>query len=241
MPEGRWIGHMTWSDLLFAHWPVAARELRAWVPGAMEIDEFDGSAWLGVVPFEMTNMYVRGLPPLPGLSRTLELNVRTYVLVDGAPGVYFFSLDAASWPAVIGARMVYHLNYLHARMSIERRGDRVGYASRRIHRGAAPAEFRAEYRAVGSPYISAPGSLEYFLTERYSLFADDRKGRLYRADIHHDRWPLQCAEASFELNTMAAPIGLELPSSAPLLHFAKELDVRVWRPHQLTNTGKYPV
>lgn len=233
MPGARWVGHMTWRDLLFAHWPVAAQDLRVHVPASIEIDEFDGSAWLAVVPFEMTDMYVRGLPPLPGLSRTLELNVRTYVRLNGVSGVYFFSLDASSLPAVIGARAVYHLNYLHARMSIKRDVDRVAYVSRRIHRGAPRAEFQGEYWPAGPVYVSVPGSLEYWLTERYALFADDSKGRLYRTDIQHARWPLQRAEASFELNTMAAGLDVKIASSKPLLHFAKELDVVVWRPRRL--------
>lgn len=166
-PDRPWAGHMTWRDLLFAHWPVPARALRPSVPAALEIEEFDGTAWLAVVPFEMTDMHLRGLPSVPGLSRTLELNVRTYVRAGTVPGVWFFSLDAESRLAVLGARRLFHLNYLHARMEIEREGHGVArYTSRRIHRGARPANFAASYRPVSQPFLSLAGSLEHWLTER---------------------------------------------------------------------------
>jgi uncharacterized protein YqjF (DUF2071 family) len=196
----------------------------------MEIEEFDGTAWLGVIPFLMTNMRVRGLPPLPGLSRTLEINVRTYVVVDGKPGVYFFSLDAESLPAVIGARAIYRLNYQHARMRLSREGRRVQYESRRIHRGALPAEFRGTYGPNGSPYVPKPGTLEHWLTNRYTLFTAGGRGRIYRGDIHHGPWPLQPAGAEFEHNTMTTQIGITLPAAAPLLHYVECMAVLVWLP-----------
>lgn len=233
--EGRarpYVMHMTWRDLLFAHWPVAAAALRAHVPPQIEIDEFGGTAWIAVVPFLMTDIRLRGTPPVPGLSRTLELNVRTYVTVDGVPGVYFFSLDAESRPVVHGARALFHLSYFHARMGLRREGDRLNYESRRIHVGALPAEFRGVYWPVSELYVSEPGSLERWLTERYALFTVDRRSRVLRGDIHHERWPLQRAEAEFEHNTMTGQIGLELPGERPLLHYAKVLRVRVWLPQQ---------
>jgi hypothetical protein len=229
----RWTGHLTWRDLLFVHWPVGTSALRPHVPAQMEIDEFDGTAWIAVVPFAMTDMYVRGLPPLPGVSRTLELNVRTYVRVGGAAGVYFFSLDAASWLAVEGARAFYHLNYVHARMSLRREGERILYESRRTHRGAPPAEFRGSYWPCGEPSRPRPGSLEHWLTERYALFTVDGRGRLYRGDIHHEPWLLQPAEAEFERNLMMEQIGLAPPKEQPLLHFAKGLEVLVWWPERV--------
>ena len=237
-PGARWIGHLAWHDLLFAHWPVPAAALRPHVPPGLEIDEFDGSAWLGVIPFDMTSMYVRGLPPLPGLARTLELNVRTYVRLPPSQGVYFFSLDAANWLAVMGARATYHLNYRHARMSLVRRGGRILYVSRRIHRGAPAAEFRGVYSPTGPPFLSKPGSIEYWLTERYTMFGVDGRGRIHRGDIDHPRWMLQPAEAEFDLNAMTAQIGLELPHVPPLLHFSKSMDVHVWLPQRLGRTGE---
>ncbi len=230
-----WAGHMTWRNLLFAHWPMPARALRPQVPSGLDIGEFDGSAWIAIAPFAMTDMRLRGWPRLPGLSRTLELNVRTYVRFGGVSGVWFFSLDAESWPAVIGARALFHLNYLHARMSLRQEGHRYFYSSTRTHPGAPAASFRASYRPVGSPFQSVPGSIEHWLTERYALFAEDRSGTLYQGDIQHAPWPLQTAAADFEDNGMTAQLGVKLPSCMPLLHFAKVLDVRVWLPSRLSN------
>lgn len=232
--ERPWIGHMVWRDLLFAHWPVPARVLRPCVPGTLEIEEFEVTAWIGVVPFLMTGIRPRWLPPAPGWSRMLELNVRTYVRTGGVSGVWFFSLDIESWAAVAGARAVYHLNYFHARMAMERgAGGRIRYESRRAHRGAAGAEFRGEYRPVSDPYVAAAGSLEDWLTARFVLFAADRRGRIFRGDIDHAPWPLQRARAEFEHNTMGGQIGVVLSKAPELLHYSKAVRVRVWGPEQI--------
>jgi uncharacterized protein YqjF (DUF2071 family) len=229
-PDAPWIGHMTWRDLLFAHWPVPGSSLRRAVPPQFEIEEFDGSAWVAVVPFLMTGVRLRWMTPAPGLSRTLELNVRTYVRHGQNPGVYFFSLDAELWTAVIGARIAYGLPYFHARMRQSADGDLIRYESHRSHRGAPAASLIARYRPVSEPYLSRNGSLEHWLTERYALFTADRSGAVIRGDIHHAQWPLQRAEAEFEVNTMTAQIGLQLPQAGPLLHFAKRLEVIFWPP-----------
>ena len=194
--ERSWIGQMIWHDLLFAHWPVPASALRQHVPAQLEIEEFDGTAWLAIVPFLMTGVRLRWLPAFPYYSRTLELNVRTYVRHRDRPGVYFFSLDAERWILVQGARATFHLNYLHARMSLTRQpGDRINYQSLRIHPGAPPAAIRITYQPAGEPYLTKPGTLESWLTERYSLFADAPNGNLFRGDIHHARGVKLLAEA----------------------------------------------
>ena len=232
-PDRAWAGHMTWRSLLFAHWPVPASLLRRSVPDQFAIEEFDGSAWIAVAPFLMTGIRLRWMPGIPGLSRTLELNVRTYVRYGPDPGVYFFSLDAERWAAVIGARLTYHLPYFHARMGLSADGHHIQFESRRRHRGAPPADFKVRYRPTGEPYLSRPGSLEYWLTERYALFTTDQRGRVIRGDIHHAQWPLQRAEAEFELNTMTAPLGIEISRTQPLLHFARRLEVIVWPPKRV--------
>src|SRR5690606_38103898 len=118
-----WLGSMIWDDLLFEHWRVPRELLRPLVPSALEIDTFDGSAWIGVVPFLMRGVRLRGTPPLPWVSRFPELNVRTYVTFGGRPGVWFFSLDAAQPLAVWAARRSFHLDYRHAAMTCEREGE----------------------------------------------------------------------------------------------------------------------
>ncbi len=230
-PPTPWALHMSWHDLLFIHWPVPVESLRRLVPGPLDIDTFAGRAWIAVVPFRMTNVRPRGLPTLPWLSRFAELNVRTYVRPGGPDhgtgqgGVYFFSLDAANPVAVTAARRFFHLPYFRARMSNRHDDGWVRYRSDRTHRGAAPATFEGRYRPIGEPYLAAPGSLDAFLTERYCLYTLDRHGRLMQGNIHHDPWPLQPAEAHIATNTMLEPLGLEVPATAPLLHFAKRLGV----------------
>jgi uncharacterized protein YqjF (DUF2071 family) len=219
-----------WHDLLFAHWPVPVAQVRPRVPGALSIDTYDGEAWVGVVPFRMTNVRPRFTPPLPWLSAFAELNVRTYVTRDGRPGVYFFSLDAANPLAVAAARIWAHLAYFTADMSVQRDGAWVHYASRRTHPGAPPAELIASYRAIGPAAAPERGSLADWLTGRYALYSADRRGRLYRVEIDHAPWPLQPAEAEIQVNTMAAAQGIALPDRPPLLHFARRQDVRVWWP-----------
>ncbi len=237
LPKGSWALAMTWEDLLFAHWPVRVDALRPLVPPALELDTFDGSAWLGVVPFRMTGVRLRGLPAILGVSAFPELNVRTYVTAEGKPGVWFFSLDAASRVAVRTARAWFHLPYFDARMKSRREGEWVEYSSRRTHRGAPMADFAGRYGPVGGVFLSQKGSLEAFLTERYCLYAAKPAGssrkRIWRGEIHHAPWPLQPAEAEFESNTMTAPLGLRLPDTPPLLHFARRLDVLAWPPNSL--------
>lgn len=214
----------TWHDLLFAHWPVDEKLLRPLVPPELPLDTFNGQAWVAVAPFRMSRIRARGLPPMPGTSRFPELNVRTYVTYQGKPGVYFFSLDAGNLLAVWAARRFYHLPYFHAEMSTTQSGEEIIYSSRRK---SSPAELRAVYRPVAPVKLRQRGTLEHWLTERYCLYTVS-SGRIYRAEIHHAPWPLQDAEAKIELNTMGTAAGISLPSSSPLLHFARRLDVIIW-------------
>ena len=228
MPDRPWVMRQTWHDLLFAHWIVDASELLARVPSAFELDLFGGNAWLGIVPFHMTNVAPRWVPSLPWVSEFPELNVRTYVRVGDKPGVYFFSLDARSALAVQAARTLLNLPYHAASMTVSRAASVVDYRSSR--RSDPHAEFRATYAAVGAPFVAARGSLEYFLTERYCLYHVARQGSPYRLEIHHPPWSLQRAEAHVTRNTMAEVNGLSLQGSPQLLHFSKRQDAVAWLP-----------
>jgi uncharacterized protein YqjF (DUF2071 family) len=232
LPPGPWVMHQTWHDLLFAHWPVPVAMLRPLIPASLDIDTFDGTAWVGVVPFHMTGVRLRGTPPLPAIGAFPELNVRTYVLPRGEtekkPGVWFFSLDAGNPVAVAAARWSFHLPYFNARMSVAVNDEGVRYASHRTHRGAPPADLIATYRPIAPVSFSEPKTLAHWLTERYCLYTTNRRGRLFRGDIHHRQWPLQAAEAEFTTNTMAAAHSITLPDVAPLLHFARRQDVHCW-------------
>jgi uncharacterized protein YqjF (DUF2071 family) len=217
-----------WLDLLFAHWPLAPEAIAPLVPAPLQLDTFEGRAWVGVVPFRMRDVRSRLLPALPWLSAFPELNVRTYVRFGGKSGVYFFSLDAGNILAALGGRLAYRLPYFHARMSAQSTDGIVVYESRRLRPARRPATFVARYRPSGPAACAMPGSLADWLTARLCLFTVDRAGRCYRADIEHAPWPLQPAEAEIAVNTMALPAGIALPGTQPLLHFSLYQDVRVW-------------
>ncbi len=219
---------MRWERLLFAHWPVSAASLRPWMPAALELDLLDGQAWLGVVPFRMNCVRLRGLPPIPGTACFPELNVRTYVRHGGQSGVWFFSLDAANPLAVVLARSLYHLAYRHARMVCGEAGGTVDFSSFRTDRAFPDAHLLARYRPNGPVFQSQPGTPIHWLTERYSLFSSDKTGRLYQGRIAHARWALQNATVGLSINTMTQGLGFELTEAPPLVHYSDSIDVEAW-------------
>lgn len=231
MPSGSWIMLQKWHDLLFAHWALPPEQLRPLVPRELELDLWDGQGYVAVTPFWMSGVRPRGAPAPPLLHKFPELNVRTYVKYQGIPGVYFFSLDAGSRTAVWGARTFYHLPYYFASMAVRSEKEKFHYISSR-RQGPRPAEFRVRYWPTSPPRQREKGAIEHFLTERYCLYAVHR-GKLLRAYIHHVPWPLQDAEAEFEVNTVAHADGIQLPSTNPLLHFSRDLHVLVWWPEVL--------
>jgi uncharacterized protein YqjF (DUF2071 family) len=228
-PEGIPVMHQDWGKLLFMHWRINAGVLRPLIPGALEIDTFDGSAWVAVTPFTMWDIRALPplLPPLPGLSRMHELNVRTYVHLNGVPGVWFFSLDANSSIAVLTARTFFHLPYFNAEMELDQQSRTIVYASRRTETNAPAARLEATWK-IGEPLPeSEPGTLEFFLTERYCLYTA-HKDNVYRARIAHAPWPLQRAELVAFNSTMLEAQGLPTPDHAPLLHYAEAISVDIW-------------
>lgn len=228
VPQRRWTWRQSWHDLLFAHWPVSSALLRPLVPEGLEIQEFDGTSWLGVVPFRMSGVMRRPLPDVPWVSAFPELNVRLYVVRDGKPGVWFLSLDATNPLAVWAARRFFFLPYFRARISLRYEEDGIHYSSQR-----PGAEFLGQYRPTSDVYQAAPGTLEHWLTERYCLYARGPDGSLWRNEVHHLPWPLQAARATIERNTMLGAHGIAL-QGAPLLHFARRIDVVVWDGERLT-------
>jgi len=228
-----WIQAQTWLDLLFAHWPVPEEHLRRVVPPALPIDTFESCAWVGVTPFEVTALRIRGTPAISAISRFAETNVRTYVTVDGRPGIHFLSLDAASAIAVFAARATYRLPYFRARATLHRSGNEIAYAIQRVGHDAA---LRARYGPDGPAFRARPGSLEHFLAERYSLYTVSL-GWVLRADIDHPPWSLQPAQAHIEESTIARAAGIDLPAPPSLLHFATHQDVVIGPPRPVRRAG----
>jgi uncharacterized protein YqjF (DUF2071 family) len=225
LPDGPWLQGQTWCDLLFAHWRVPVERLRRVVPPRLPLHLYDDeSAWLGITPFVVKGLRLRGTPPLPWVSHFPELNVRTYVEIDGKPGIYFFSLDAGRRAAAIAARRTYRLPYHHARMKVNKVGARIAYESERIDSSGPPASFRASYGPVGP---RTDDRLARWLAERYRAYIVDEQQRPLRIDIHHPPWLLEPAEGKLEAQGMAGQIGIELEGD-PLLHFSARQDTLIW-------------
>ena len=224
---------MHWHDLLFMHYRVPVEQLRRLIPQPLEIDTFDGSAWIGIVPFRMTGVSPRFVPAVPWWSNFPELNVRTYVQIDGKAGVWFFSLDATNPLAVRFARRTFHLNYVDANISFDHKdmscdGTWITYKSTRTHKGEPPAKLNCEYRPIGTPYRAEPDSLEYFLTARYCLYCGNSAGKVFRGEIDHDPWDLQQAQAIVQENTMFNGLDIEPVDDKPILHYAQHVAAKAW-------------
>jgi uncharacterized protein len=218
---------MTWRDLLFAHWPFDPAVVRPLIPAGLELETWDGRAWIGVVPFRMTRVTAHWVPPVPGVSTLGEINVRTYVRRGARSGVWFFSLDATSWAAVHAARLGFALPYHRARIEAVPEGEGVRYRSARQPAGP---RFDAEYAPTGRVRTAEPGSLDAWLVNRPRLFAVRGGSRVERTEIDHPQWPLQDAAAEITDNTMLDPLGLRVGSERPHLLFARRVDVVAWPP-----------
>jgi hypothetical protein len=233
LPAGRWALTQRWNDLLFVHWPVPARIIEALLPEWLEADLYQGTAWLGVVPFWLDRVKVRGLPPFSGLHGFPDLTLRTYVRdrISGTAGFYCFSMDSSSLLTVAAARLVYRLPYHLAEMKMKARSERefVFYSRRRL---AHPETiFKARYRGLGPSRKQVevhPGSFESYMTERSCLFGTNRGGAPIRANLHYVPWPLEEAEAEIERNDLATAVGIELPQMEPVLHYSRRMAVYVW-------------
>ena len=226
LPDRPWFMGQTWRHLLFAHWPVDPDRLVEVVPSQLPLDVREGSAWIGVTPFGVEGLRLRRLPPAPIVSQFLEVNVLTYVTVDGKPGIYFLSLDASSRLAVAVARRTYRLPYFHSQISLDAHDGGFFFRSERVSKDGDPAELAIAYAPSGRR-LSQDDSMGRFLAERYCLYTLSEGGRIHRGDIHHPPWPLQEASGSVELNSMVSPYGLDL-SGDPILHFSERQDVVLW-------------
>jgi uncharacterized protein YqjF (DUF2071 family) len=238
-PAGRVVQRPGWHELTFLHWRVPVATLRPLVPPALEIDTFEGDAFVGLVPFTMTGVRPWWAPPLPGIDDFHETNVRTYVHHQGAsPGVWFFSLDAASLLAVTAARVIWRLPYHHARMTLERSEAGVRYASARKRPGPLPGTCRVSCRPLGEPAAARPGTLEHFLAERYLLYTAARRGGLLRGAVHHAPYPLQRAGIAECDETLLEAAGIARPAEAPLAHYASEVAVEIFALERVPGAGK---
>ena len=207
VPTAPWLIEQSWLDVLFAHYPLPLETVRARVPAALDLDTFDGRAWVSIAAFRIDPFRTRGIP---WETQFPELNLRTYVKLDGKPGVYFFSLDAAHNSAAVAARTLFRLNYYHASIRIVENAM-IEFTSRRLE--PPRADFSCNYRAAGAPLAILEGSLDYWLVERYCLYAVRGRGRVFRVDIHHLPWVLQPAEAQLTPGGLFTAAGLTPPET----------------------------
>lgn len=228
-PERFSIMRQRWAELLFLHWEVEPDNLRRLLPDGLELDLFEGRAFVGLVPFTMTGIRPTALPPFPPLSNFHEINVRTYVHHRGtAPGVWFFSLDAANLAAVKLARAWFKLPYHFARMSLDITPERTHYTSQRLRPVPLPADCDLSYTPHGVVTHALPGTLDHFLCERYLLYAHDGRN-LYRGQVHHPPYPLQTATIHHCRESLIAAAGILRPETLPpLVHFAREVRVQIF-------------
>jgi uncharacterized protein YqjF (DUF2071 family) len=221
-----------WDELTFIHWRYRPDDVQRLLPTGLEVETFDGSAWVGLVPF-----FIRvGLPqlrPVPWMSCFPETNVRTYVRnADGGRGIRFFSLDAARLGAVLAARSTYRLPYFWSRMRLEHHGPTVSYECRR--RWPGPRRARSSVVAeIGERYApSELSELDHFLTARFALYSSPLSG-LHRAQAHHEPWPLHRARLIHVYDELIVAAGLPAPEGSPLVHFSPSVEVRIGWPHRL--------
>ena len=231
-PKSAWIMAQSWHDVLFAHWTVPVDNVKRALPRQLPLDTYDGQAWISIVAFNVKGFRPRGLPPIPRLSYFPQINVRTYVTLDGKLGIYTFSLDVNNPLAVIGAQSVFYLPYFLADVKLIEQGSRFRFTSKRKG-GAQNAVFDAYYASTAEAVPNDHGSLAYWLAERYCLYSVDKTERVYRTEIHHPPWPLQVAEVDIQTNTLTTAAGISSPESAPLFHYAGRQDVILWFRHRL--------
>ena len=215
-----------WNDVSFAHFPVDPSVLRPLLPPAVDVDTFEGRAWVSMVGFEMDELRLTGLPRVPTTSRFPEFNVRTYVTGSAGPGVWFFSLDVPHWLPALTARVAFALPYCRARVDSYRTESIQAWSIERTW----PDRVRGSLAmSVGDP-IEAVSDLDDFLTARWRLYSRFGRGRrVLTAPVTHEPWPLHRAEL-LEIDTAVATSVVGPLSDAPLLHHAPSVSVQVGRP-----------
>lgn len=237
IPRIPWLMTQTWRNLLFAHWKVDPAVMRKHVPSPLQLDTFDGAAYLGAVPFRISDIRLHGLPGLPMMSQFNEINLRTYVTYQGKPGVLFLSMDADNPLAVTAARPLFRLPYTLATIDLNKGAQ--GYKFTSTRQNKSMAQFDATYKPVSKPYTAASGTLDHWLTERYCYYTATR-GTAYRCEILHPPWPLQAAVAEVHTNTLAAVLGIETDPAPPVFHYSHSITALIWHLRRAGWHDEYP-
>ena len=220
--------------MLFVHWPTPHGRIASLIPDGLELETYDGTAWLGIVAIRMSNVHLRGLPSVPFASAFYQLNLRTYVRAGDKPGIYLFSADVSNPIVATAARQLFFMPYFNSTMAYREDAELHIFSSVRNDNAAPPAEFAVSYGPISPVYNAEPGSLDHWLIERYCVYNTDPQGNLYRAEAHHFPWPLHRADALIGTNTLTLPQGIELGEMDPMLcHYAHSLDALLWQPSRI--------
>lgn len=233
LPETPWVQRMRWHDPFFVHWPVAVDSLRRLVPKELSIDTFEGAAWVGITGFELSKVGLRYLPDVPLAPKFLALAVRTYVMAEGKPGVWFLSIDVSNKIIAILGRPVIGVPFFNAQMSQEDGYGGRSLWSRRSHRNASAPEFEALFSPFGDPFRAEPNSLESFLMERYCFYTASPDGAVFRTELHHKPWILQPVDGTCLRNDYLSCHQIEEPTALPLFHVGRTIDVVTYPPRRL--------
>jgi uncharacterized protein len=231
-PDGTPIMHQNWENLLFLHWPMDPVLIRPLIPAHLEIDTFEGQAWISITPFNLTGLRLVSAPPILGLNSFDELNVRTYVHLNGTPGIWFFSLDASKLIPAMVARIFFMLPYFKADIDSGEKEGEFRFSSKRLLQSAA--QFHATWRSgvrLRDPDID---SLAFFLVERYGYFAVKDDGSVWLTRIYHHPWILEEATVGLCESTMISALGIPQPEGPPLAHFSRFLNVQIWAPEEVS-------
>ena len=237
-PEGEPILHQRWESMLLLHWPIIPDILRPLIPPALELDTYEGRAWIGITPFHLEDVRPSALPAFPGLSSFHELNVRTYVMHNGLPGIWFLTLDASKLIPMVAARVFFMLPYYKASIRFLQTGETFAFNLRRTV--PVPAEFRVAWRRGLRLRDPALESLGFFLTERYCAFAVNNT-ELYSIRTYHHPWILDEAEVELRHSSMISSLGIPEPTTAPLAHFSASMEMETWAPVSLGSAVKSSV
>lgn len=206
-----------WLDVLFLHWRVPAWDLRPLVPAALELDLMAGEAWVSLVFFRL-KVRPRWLPFVPGLSSLVELNLRTYVLLDDRPGIHFLRIHADNCAAMWLARRLTPLPYRSARMQYNHVAD-TGYWCDCQDRAEPARGLALHFQPVGS-LRTADAPADRWLLERYRLYTPRIDGALLQADVEHPPWKVRRVEARIHRNSMVRQAGLEVAARPDAAHFS---------------------
>ncbi|WP_332649466.1 YqjF family protein [Lysinibacillus sp. 54212] len=224
-PKFPWVLQQNWHNVLFVHYPVYSKSLQKFVPRSLELDTFNGMCWVSIVLFIVKKNRIRLLPLIPGTNQFIQMNVRTYVTLDGTPGVYFLSIDASNKVAVTLATTLFFLPNYDAVMNLQQEGSSIFFQSAR--KGKVSLEMECCYKPISPVFYATKNSLEAWLIERYTLFSLNRNGQPVRGDIYHAPWQLQHVEATVYKNTMLTDLSIAAEYNEPIFHFSKMQQARI--------------